>query len=109
MFPPQYAGKFFFADYCRGYIKYLDPDNPSVAQTFATNINRPLNMLVAPDGTMYYLARAGIGGGSEEDNTASENGTLWRIFYTGNGARITSYNVCYTKLLRHRRWEYILC
>ncbi|MDZ4747194.1 MAG: PQQ-dependent sugar dehydrogenase [Saprospiraceae bacterium] len=92
MFPSLYAGKFFFADYCEGYIKIMNPATPGVAAVFATNINRPLNLLVAPDGTMYYLARAGIGGGSEEDNTATENGTLWRIFYTGSGAPFVSVN-----------------
>jgi glucose/arabinose dehydrogenase len=92
MFPSNYIGKFFFADYCDGYIKYMDPDIPGVANIFAENINRPLNMLVAPDGTMYYLARAGLGGGSEEDNTATNNGTLWRIFYTGSGKPFVSVN-----------------
>ena len=92
MFPQVYVGKFFFADYCQGYIKYLNPDNPAVALVFATNINRPLNFVVAPDGTMYYLARAGLGGGSEEDNTATNNGTLWRVFYTGSGAPFVSVN-----------------
>src|SRR6187431_569595 len=92
MFPTIYEGKFFFADYCNGYIKFMDPAIPGVAATFATNINRPLNLVVAPDGTMYYLARAGLGGGSEQDNTATENGTLWRIFYTGSGAPFVSVN-----------------
>ena len=53
---------------------------------FATDINRPLNLLVAPDGSLYYMARAGFGDGSSEDNTTSNNGSLWRIFYTGNNA-----------------------
>lgn len=92
MFPSIYEGKFFFADYCQGYIKYMDPSVPGVATIFATDINRPLNMVVAPDGTMYYLARAGIGGGSEQDNTATDDGTLWRIFYTGSGAPFVSVN-----------------
>lgn len=92
IFPQQYVGKFFFADYCSGYIKYMDPDIPFVAQTFANNINRPLNLIVAPDGTLYYLARAGIGGGSVEDNTGTDNGTLWRVFYTGSGAPFVSVN-----------------
>ncbi|HJW31139.1 MAG TPA: PQQ-dependent sugar dehydrogenase, partial [Saprospiraceae bacterium] len=92
MFPAQYIGKFFFADYCRGYIKYMDPDVPGFAQTFATNINRPLNFLVAPDGTFYYLARAGLGGGSELDNTSTDNGTLWRVFYTGSNKPFVSVN-----------------
>lgn len=92
LFPQEYTGKFFFADYCRGYIKYIDPNQPDIVNTFATDINRPLNLLVAPDGTMYYLARAGLGGGSEQDNTASNNGTLWRVFYTGSGKPFVSVN-----------------
>lgn len=62
--------------------------NPNTGEVdvFASSINRPLQLLTHPDGTMYFLARAGIGDGSEEDNTASNNGTLWRIFYTGSDA-----------------------
>lgn len=91
-FPSPYHGKFFFADYCHGYIRYMDPSVPGITYPFADDINRPLNLLVAPDGTMYYLARAGLGGGSEEDNTASNNGTLWRVFYSGSGKPFISVN-----------------
>ncbi len=86
LFPPEYEGMFFFADYCRSYIRYIDPDSPQMPSQFATAINRPVNLLTAPDGTLYYLARAGLGGGSVEDNTASTDGTLWRIFYLGPDA-----------------------
>lgn len=92
LFPQVYHGKFFFADYCHGYIKYLDPDMPGTIFSFATDINRPLNLLVAPDGTMYYLARAGLGGGSDEDNTQTSDGTLWRVYYTGSGQPFVSVN-----------------
>ncbi|MEZ4954874.1 MAG: PQQ-dependent sugar dehydrogenase [Saprospiraceae bacterium] len=84
-FPSEYWDKLFFSDYCNGKILTLNPLNGEIAD-FATDINRPLNLLVAPDGTLYYLARAGFGDGSDEDNTTSSNGTLWRIFYTGNDA-----------------------
>jgi glucose/arabinose dehydrogenase len=92
MFPAEFVGKFFFADYCGGYIKYLNPDTPDVVTTFATGIARPLNLLVADDGTMYYLARAGMGGGSEQDNTVSTNGSLWRVIYTGDGSPFVAVN-----------------
>lgn len=92
MFPAAYQGKYFFADYCKGHIKYLDPNVSGVANTFATNINRPLNMVVAPDGTLYYIARAGLGGGSMVDNTSTNDGTLWRVFYNGSGAPFVSVN-----------------
>ena len=85
VFPPQYVGKFYFADYCNGYIKYLDPLSPGSPQTFATGINRPVSIIVAPDGSLYYLARAGLGGGSEADNTSVTDGQLWKVSYTGSG------------------------
>lgn len=84
-FPPEYHGKFFFADYCGGYIRYLDPLS-GTAHSFATGINRPLAFAVSQTGQMYYLQRAGIGGGSAEDNTSTSNGSLWKITYTGSGA-----------------------
>jgi glucose/arabinose dehydrogenase len=83
-FPSEYVGKFFFADYCNGYIKHLDPTTGTIA-TFATGINRPLAIVTAPDGSMYYLARAGLGGGSQQDNTSTSDGTLWKVNFTGTG------------------------
>jgi glucose/arabinose dehydrogenase len=85
-FPQRYHGKFFFADYCESYIKVLNPESGLVEETFATGTNRPVALLVANDGALYVLSRAGLGGGSVQDNTSSNNGTLWRIFYTGSGA-----------------------
>ncbi|HEX8529003.1 MAG TPA: PQQ-dependent sugar dehydrogenase, partial [Cytophagales bacterium] len=85
-FPDRYVGKYFFADYCYGYLKVLDPASGTVAETFATGIKRPVDVKVGPDGSLYYLARAGQGGGSVEDNTASRNGEVWRVNYTGSSA-----------------------
>jgi glucose/arabinose dehydrogenase len=91
-FPPQYHGQFFFADYCEGIIWVLDPESGAIQETFATNIERPIALQTAPDGSMYYLERRGIGGGSETDNTSTSNGVLWRISYTGSGAPFISSN-----------------
>lgn len=85
-FPSAYSGKFFFADYCAGYIKVLNPETGTVENTFATNIDRPVSIKVNKEGTLYYLARAGMGGGSKEDNTISNEGSLWKVIYTGSGA-----------------------
>jgi glucose/arabinose dehydrogenase len=85
-FPQRFLGKFFFADYCRSYINVLNPQTGQVEETFATNTNRPIAMLFTASGDMYYLSRAGIGGGSVQDNTSTTNGSLWRVFYTGSGA-----------------------
>lgn len=85
-FPVKYAGRFFFADYCEGYIGVLNPANGSREQNLANGIQRPVCIRTTPQGDLYYLARAGIGGGSEEDNTASTDGSLWRVVYTGSDA-----------------------
>ena len=83
-FPASFAGKYFFADYCNGYLKTLDAANGNAIGDFATGINRPIDVKVGPDGSLYYLARGGLGGGSVQDNTSSSNGELWRVQYTGS-------------------------
>ncbi len=56
-FPPLYVGKYFFADYCSGWIYYLDPLSPAVATQFAAAISSPVDLKLGPDGALYYLAR----------------------------------------------------
>ncbi|MFN7117241.1 MAG: PQQ-dependent sugar dehydrogenase [Saprospiraceae bacterium] len=85
-FPPPYHGKYFFADYCNGWMRVLNPDNGQVESTFMTGLNQLVQILVAPEGDLYYLMRSGIGGGGLEDNTSTNNGSLWRVFYEGSGA-----------------------
>ncbi len=85
-FPAPYHGKYFFGDYCEGVIRVMDPNSGAVEGVFAEDIDRPIGMLTTPRGDLYYLARAGIGGGSEQDNTSTDQGSLWRIYYTGSGA-----------------------
>ena len=55
-FPAQYAGKFFFADYCNGWIRSMDPVTKDVT-TFATGLGTEfIDMKVNPvDGRLYYL------------------------------------------------------
>lgn len=55
-FPSTYVGKYFFADYCSGWIRYLNPADNSVAP-FASGIENPVDISVGPDGALYYLAR----------------------------------------------------
>ncbi|MDJ1472374.1 PQQ-dependent sugar dehydrogenase [Cytophagaceae bacterium DM2B3-1] len=83
-FPASYTGKYFFGDYCNGWLQTIDPATKAVA-TFATGINRPLEVAVANNGTLYFIARGGIPGGSDDANTSSNNGVLWKVNYTGNG------------------------
>lgn len=57
-FPAAYVGKYFFGDYCGGDIRQLDPAS-GVAVGFATGISSLVDLQVADDGTLYYLARGG--------------------------------------------------
>jgi glucose/arabinose dehydrogenase len=93
LFPAQYVGKYFFADYCGNYIKYLDPTSatPSTTiQTFATDAVRVLDIRVTSDGAMYLIERNGSAGGSTGSNTSSTDGKIWRITYNPNGDPIVS-------------------
>jgi hypothetical protein len=55
-FPASYTGKYFFADFCSGWIRLLDPSNNTAAD-FASGIASPVDLQVASDGSLYYLAR----------------------------------------------------
>ncbi|HKO98678.1 MAG TPA: PQQ-dependent sugar dehydrogenase [Pyrinomonadaceae bacterium] len=55
-FPNTYLGKYFFADFCGGWIRTLDPAGNVVAD-FATGISLPVDLKVSGDGSLYYLAR----------------------------------------------------
>ncbi len=93
VFPDSLRNHFFFGDYCNGTIYHMDPLHADKgSMIFATEIHRPLALLTAADGSVYYLAREGQGGGSQEDNKISTDGTLWRIRYTGNGQPYVSLN-----------------
>ncbi len=59
-YPSDYVGKYFYADYCSGWIRRFDPGT-NTAQAFATGLNSPVDLHVGPDANLYYLAR-GNGG-----------------------------------------------
>jgi len=77
-FPAQYVGKYFFADYCNNWIKYLNPNNPGEVEIFADHTyQRIVSLGVTANGSMYYLARA------RSSNTT--DGAVFRIDYNANG------------------------
>src|SRR5262249_13126799 len=55
-FPAFYRDKYFFADYCSGFIHVLAPATHQ-ATGFATGAASPVDIQVGNDGTLYYLAR----------------------------------------------------
>ena len=56
-FPAQFVGNYFFADFCGGWIRRLDPANGNAVSDFATGVSLPVDLKVSPDGFLYYLAR----------------------------------------------------
>jgi glucose/arabinose dehydrogenase len=69
-FPSTYVGKYFFADYCAGWIKVLDPATNTVSN-FATGTSQVVDLDVSAGGDLYYLQRG-------------NGGSLARIAYTAN-------------------------
>src|SRR5213596_751051 len=55
-FPSSYIGKYFFGDYCSGFIRMLDPSTAK-ASGFITGASQPVDIQVGADGSLYYLAR----------------------------------------------------
>jgi glucose/arabinose dehydrogenase len=56
-FPSNFVGNYFFADFCGGWIRTLDPANGNAVADFATGISLPVDLKVSADGFLYYLAR----------------------------------------------------
>jgi glucose/arabinose dehydrogenase len=54
--PSQYSGKYFFADFCSGWINMFDAGT-GAASTFASGISLPVDLQFGGDGSLYYLAR----------------------------------------------------
>jgi glucose/arabinose dehydrogenase len=57
LFPQEYEGDYFFADFCNGWIRRLDPLTGAVSG-FATGLQRPIDLEVSRAGELYYLSRS---------------------------------------------------
>ncbi len=57
-FPATYRNDYFFGDYAAGWIKILDSTTNTLAD-FASGVDRPVDLDVTPDGSVYYLSYAG--------------------------------------------------
>jgi glucose/arabinose dehydrogenase len=69
-FPPEYRGRYFFADFCGDWIRYLDASDQ--VQYFADELDGGLvDLALGPDGSLYYLTYDG--------------GEIGRIRYAGEG------------------------
>lgn len=56
-FPAEYVGDYFFADFCSGWIRKLDPATNAVEGFKASSGERPVDLKVSQDGDLYFLAR----------------------------------------------------
>ena len=89
-FPEQYAGRYFYSDYCTGKMRMLDPENGIDRGVFISDGDRVIDIDIDAKGSLYYLERKGLGDGSPEDNTGTTEGTLWKVSFTGSGAPFIS-------------------
>jgi glucose/arabinose dehydrogenase len=70
-FPTEYVNDYFFADFCGNWIKRIDLTTKAVV-TFATSVSAPVDLKVANDGALFYLARG--------------TGQIWRVQSTDTEA-----------------------
>jgi len=49
----QYQGKYFYADYCSGWIRTLDPVT-GTSSAFASGLVKPVDLEVGDNGSLYY-------------------------------------------------------
>lgn len=68
-YPASYLGKYFFSDYCGGWIYVLDPTAPERVSQFQTGLDGPVDLKVGQGGALWYLER--------------NSGQARRIVYTG--------------------------
>lgn len=68
-YPADYTNDYFFADFCGGWIRRLDPAAGYTVEPFATGISSPVDLKVSADGRLYYLARG----------TGPATGVVYRI------------------------------
>jgi glucose/arabinose dehydrogenase len=84
-FPSGHAGDYFFADFCSGWIRTLEPapggasEFEFAASDFASGIERPVDLEVSKEGELFYLSR-----GSR--SSSSTPGWVGKIRYSGGTA-----------------------
>jgi glucose/arabinose dehydrogenase len=76
-FPEAFEGRYFFADYCGGFIKFIHPGLKTVG-TLAKDLQNVVDLQVGPDGALYYLDRHDFTDG---------NGVVGRITNAAGGAK----------------------
>lgn len=57
-FPSSFVGRYFFADFCSGWIRSFNPSD-GTASGFATGLSSVVDIKVKSDGSLFYLQRGG--------------------------------------------------
>jgi len=76
-FPSTYVGKYFFTDYCNGWIKTIDPTTKAVTLFQDYPLVFPVDLKVGPDGALYVLTYS-----TSYDTGATTTGYIEKIAYT---------------------------
>jgi glucose/arabinose dehydrogenase len=74
LFPAEYQGDYFYADCCSGWIRRLDLSTNTTAE-FASGIEKPVDLEVTEDGSLYYLFRS----------SSSVPASVHKVRYVGGG------------------------
>src|SRR6185295_16202983 len=71
-FPADYMGKYFFVDYCQGWIRRFDPTTNTASGFALSAASSIIDLKVSTDGSLYALARG----------TNANDGGLFKFQYT---------------------------
>lgn len=58
VYPATYVGKYFFADFCSGWIYYINTTAPATPVQFLIGASSPVDIQTGPDAKLYYLQRS---------------------------------------------------
>jgi len=94
-FPATYTGRYFFADLCSGWIRVFNPAD-NTASAFASGISSPVDLKVASDGSLYYLARGSSAVFRVQYSAASPNITTHPANQTVLNGQPVTFNVAAT-------------
>lgn len=82
-FPAEWQGGYFYSDYCANEVRWLPFEGPAKSRVFGpTRVPGPVDLAVAPDGALWYLAR---GNSVPTGGPGSAWGTLVRVLPVSGG------------------------
>jgi glucose/arabinose dehydrogenase len=58
-FGSVWLNRYFYGDFCGGFIRFLNPSGYTSSSPFATGISSLVDIAISPSGHLYYLARGG--------------------------------------------------